>query len=367
MDIATNTIQYHEMIEGSFRRRIAYEEHGNLFSSHIFLLLPGLLESRLSFKLLCQHLSGSFDCRIITFDYCGRGASDALKRAEDYKMSTYLLDTEDLLRSYILKSHRNPAHTLYLVGSSMGGILAMHLIKKMGPTIHGLILNDIGLVLNWLSLFQLYKKINIPFASKNNASIATSLNVHESVLERVKSPTHFDIEYEYDFMGMHFTSLLEAYTGSVSLIHHTQSVLCPLFVANKSKKIFPSLNLLSYPGADHPVAWTLDICKDVSRELSLRVKPKIRPLLLSYEMQQSKNLSLQDIKKNRWVKETVSGAFHPTPTKDLNTLKQFIDTSKNYLKTEIASHPKPRDDQLSILCWLKGLFKKKPNKPEKGL
>lgn len=243
----------------------------------------------------------------------------------------------------------------------------MHLIKKMGPRIHGLILNDIGLVLNWLSLFQLYKKINIPFAFKNNASIATSLNVHESVLERVKSPTHFDIEYEYDFMGMHFTSLLEAYTGSVSLIHHTQSVLCPLFAANKSKKIFPSLNLLSYPGADHPVAWTLAICKDVSRELSLRVKPKNTPLLLSYEMQQSKNLSLQDIKKKSLGQGTVSGAFHPIPTKDLNTLKQFIDTSKNYLKTEIASHPKPRDDQLTLLCWLKGLFKKKPNKPGKGL
>jgi len=84
-------------------------------------------------------------------------------------------------------------------------------------------------------------------------------------------------------------------------------------------------------------------------------------------MQQSKNLSLQDIKKKSLGQGTVSGAFHPAPTKDLNTLKQFIDTSKNYLKTEIASHPKPRDDQLSLLCWFKGLFKKKTNKPGKGL
>ena len=264
------TFKYHEVFNDQVVRKIAFDELGDAYADHIFLCLPGLLETRSTFSTFCQLVHSQFNARTIALDYCGRGDSEALISHSNYKMSTYIKDVNDLLSHYVLKTHQNEQHTLYVVGSSMGGILAMHLCKELKHPIKGIVLNDIGLSLKWLSIYRLFNQFKQPSQYKSNSSLAHSLRVHEAVISQIKSPAHFDLDYEYDYLGMYFDSLLKAFNGPILLIHSDQSLICPKATVAQSKTLLPRLVTLTCPGQSHPVAWSDEICSWLAKGLNLK-------------------------------------------------------------------------------------------------
>jgi len=76
-------------------------------------------------------------------------------------MSVYLADIEVFLAESVFTKKPVTRKKFFLVGTSMGGILAMQLAKKLGKKIHGLILNDVSLSLYWSSLYGLYTQFDM--------------------------------------------------------------------------------------------------------------------------------------------------------------------------------------------------------------
>jgi len=165
-------------------RKLAYTEICNFEAEDIFLCLPGLLETRDTFgPLFSSNLTNS-DIRILSIDYCGRGDSDSLHMGSNYSMSRYLNDIEDFLKSYVFEKHKNKNARLHLIGTSMGGVLAIYLIEKFNQKIFSVLLNDIGLKIEWAALSKLNKSID-----SSAIEIATA-TIHSRVIAEVKSPSH---------------------------------------------------------------------------------------------------------------------------------------------------------------------------------
>jgi pimeloyl-ACP methyl ester carboxylesterase len=107
------------------------------------LCMPGLTRNAADFEDLCIALQGTH--RVIAVDQRGRGKSQWDKDASHYQPATYVQDMFTLLDELQLD-------TVGLVGTSLGGLMAM-LMNAMQPgRFAGVILNDIGPVVNQVGL-----------------------------------------------------------------------------------------------------------------------------------------------------------------------------------------------------------------------
>ena len=122
---------FHQLQHDNVARRLAYSQAGASRGSPIFICLPGLLETRDVFAPLLTWAQDTQIGRVIAVDYCGRGASDPLEANHHYAMSIYLDDLVEFIEARINEQIKEqvslPKMEIYLVGTSMGGILAMHL------------------------------------------------------------------------------------------------------------------------------------------------------------------------------------------------------------------------------------------------
>jgi alpha-beta hydrolase superfamily lysophospholipase len=107
-------------------RRLAFQEIGTRESPQVLLCLPGLLETSASFEPLLVAATHATSLRVIAIDHCGRGNSDALPMDSGYAMAIYLADTEEFISRHIFQASE-PHPKLDVMGTSMGGILAMYL------------------------------------------------------------------------------------------------------------------------------------------------------------------------------------------------------------------------------------------------
>ena len=113
-----------------------YRTYGPRRSHHLpVLCLPGLTRNANDFHDLAERLGGSR--QVISLDYRGRGRSAYDPNPKNYQPRTYLEDIRHLLA--IVGVHR-----VIVVGTSMGGLLAMGLGVIIPSTLAGVILNDIG-------------------------------------------------------------------------------------------------------------------------------------------------------------------------------------------------------------------------------
>jgi pimeloyl-ACP methyl ester carboxylesterase len=113
-----------------------YRTYGPQLSYHLpVLCLPGLTRNADDFHNLAERLAQSR--QVITLDYRGRGRSAYDPDPTNYQPRTYLEDIRHLL--VIVGVHR-----VIVVGTSMGGLLAMGLGVIAPSTLAGVILNDIG-------------------------------------------------------------------------------------------------------------------------------------------------------------------------------------------------------------------------------
>ena len=242
-------------------RKLAYTEICNFEAEDIFLCLPGLLETRDTFAPLFESSLRNSNIRILSIDYCGRGDSDSLHIGTNYSLSRYLNDIEDFLKKYVLDKHKNKDARLHLIGTSMGGVLAVYLIEKFKHKIFSVLLNDIGLKIEWAALSKLNKSID-----SSAIEIATA-KIHSRVITEVKSPSHFDLPYQFDLIGINLSDLVKSYEWRIVLLHNTSSLMCPSEIAEFSQRKFKNLEIKTIESEGHPVAWSPEITEWVYSNL----------------------------------------------------------------------------------------------------
>jgi pimeloyl-ACP methyl ester carboxylesterase len=243
------------------QRKLAFTETSNLEAKDIFLCLPGLLETRNTFEPLFESQHSNSNIRMLSVDYCGRGDSDSLHLGTNYSMSRYMYDIEDLLKNHVLENHQNKNARLHLIGTSMGGVLALYLIEKFKYKIFSVVLNDIGLKIEWSALSKLNQSIgSVPIENAND-------RIHSRVVAEVKSPSHFDLPYQFDLVGINLSDLVKSFEGRIVLLHNTDSLMCPSEIAEFSQRKCQTLEIKSIESGGHPVAWSPQISEWVLSNL----------------------------------------------------------------------------------------------------
>ncbi len=97
--------------------------------------LPGLTRNSADFHGLASHLATTR--RVICPDYRGRGESDYDPDWHNYQPRTYIDDLRHVLSALNI-------HRIAIIGTSLGGILAMAMSAAMPTLLAGAVLNDIG-------------------------------------------------------------------------------------------------------------------------------------------------------------------------------------------------------------------------------
>jgi len=331
---------FHLIRGASESRKIAYSDNRRWDAEHTFLCLPGLLETRANFAPFMALSDRYASCRCISVDFCGRGDSDPLPDTLDYSMSVYLADMEDFVHHQVLNPTREVQTALYLVGTSMGGVLAMYLAGKLGSQVSGLILNDVGLSLHWSSLIQFYKDFS-PTAPERASG--TRLQVDPRVIRDVQSPRHFDLHYAFDLLGMHFQGVLHDFHGQVLLVHNSHSVLCPSEIAQRARKHLPQMAVLTVNAEHHPVTWTEGVCEWVAQTL------KLQPAANHHTSPALDRMCQELLAHPMWQAQVQSPTTPiaptgcaPIPCTHTETLNRFIETSCRYLSQPPEALTLPR-------------------------
>ena len=105
------------------------------------LCLHGLTRNSADFAELADALSTQH--RVIVADQRGRGRSEYDSNPERYRPAVYVEDMECLLESLHISTQ-----SVLLVGTSMGGLMSMMLAARRPGEFRGLVLNDIGPVVD---------------------------------------------------------------------------------------------------------------------------------------------------------------------------------------------------------------------------
>jgi pimeloyl-ACP methyl ester carboxylesterase len=99
------------------------------------LCLPGLARNSKDFHHVAQRLA--FERRVVCPDYRGRGRSDYDPNWRNYEARTYVGDLRHLLAALNL-------HRVVVIGTSLGGMLAMALAVAAPQALEGAVINDVG-------------------------------------------------------------------------------------------------------------------------------------------------------------------------------------------------------------------------------
>jgi pimeloyl-ACP methyl ester carboxylesterase len=249
-------------------RRIAYAISGNPEAKHTLLCLPGLLETKASFDHVHAHFLPIEECSVISVDFSGRGQSDSIDSQDEYKMSLYLNDVTQFINTNVLATS-GAQKKITILGTSMGGVLAMYLTQRMGKYIDGIILNDIALTVNWTALYSLYKSMKNQTGFRGLHELAKELRVDEQVISDVQQPGHFDLPYKADVWGMNFHEALDGYRGKIALIYGDKSTICTKQRVQEAKAEIPRLATFAVAGAGHPAPLNAEVCDFLQKQMKL--------------------------------------------------------------------------------------------------
>ena len=123
-------------------------------SEKTLLCVHGLTRNCRDFDYLAKELSEQHGYRVISINMFGRGRSEYLPDSTMYNYENYCLAVLSLLETLQLTS-------IDYIGSSMGGILAMHLARNKPHLFNKLILNDIGTFIPKASLAKIARYVVI--------------------------------------------------------------------------------------------------------------------------------------------------------------------------------------------------------------
>lgn len=110
-----------------------YRSYGS--GANVVLCLPGLTRNCKDFEDLAEHLAGQW--RVISPDLRGRGQSARDPKPGHYKLGTYVRDVWKLLDELGIGR-------VTVIGTSLGGLMAMVMAEQQAQRLRGVVLNDIG-------------------------------------------------------------------------------------------------------------------------------------------------------------------------------------------------------------------------------
>lgn len=138
--------------------RLHYRDYGKRRSAlSPVLCLSGLTRNCKDFHGLASRLAS--ERRVITLDFRGRGQSDYDPNWQNYHPATYVGDVLNLLSALNL-------HNVFIVGTSLGGIVAMALGAARPTALAGVLLNDVGpdISLDGLAIIRRYMEAKRAFS-----------------------------------------------------------------------------------------------------------------------------------------------------------------------------------------------------------
>lgn len=118
--------------------RLHYRLYGSASSKIPVLCLPGLTRNARDYAALAAHLS--HDRPVYALDFRGRGGSDYARDAASYRPVTYARDVDALLADRGIER-------FVAIGTSLGGIVSLILGGAKPTRLAGLVLNDVGPVI----------------------------------------------------------------------------------------------------------------------------------------------------------------------------------------------------------------------------
>ena len=162
-------------------RRVAWWEWnqtGTAHPSQLIVCVHGLSRQARDFDVLAGALSRH--ARVVSVDVAGRGQSDWLADPAAYQIPTYAADLAVLLahwrsRHAMATGLADPdALRIDWVGTSMGGLIGMVLAAQPAMGLRKLVLNDVGPVIEPVSLQRIgaYLGVERVFASEDEAADA---------------------------------------------------------------------------------------------------------------------------------------------------------------------------------------------------
>lgn len=268
IDLTPLETRYFDIADEGGGRKLAYSISGNMDAEKVLLCLPGLLETKDSFAVLHAHFLSFEDCKVVSVDFPGRGDSEPIASSQNYTMSLYLSDMQSLIK--MLMSHHSSSAQFTILGTSMGGVLAMYLTQSLGKRISEIILNDIALTVNWTALYSLYKSMKNEVGFKEVRQLAKDLRVDERAFADVQLPGHFDLSYKADVWGMNFHEAMEGYKGRVALIYGADSKICTRQRVRSAKDAIPGLVTFEVENAGHPAPFTPQVCEFIQLQMKLK-------------------------------------------------------------------------------------------------
>jgi NAD(P)-dependent dehydrogenase (short-subunit alcohol dehydrogenase family) len=248
-------------------RCLAYSASGCVPCEDLVVCLPGLLETREAFEPLLGMAGNWGRCLVVALDYCGRGGSDALPLETAYRASVYLDDVRALL-AHLDELGIQPLRTS-LVGSSMGGWIALHTALRSEPPIHCVVLNDVGARIDWSSLNGLITELSAGVTTLGLAAFAQTLQVDPRAVTAAQSTGHWDLPTEVDLWGMRFDELLSGVESKLALVFSQHSLMCTAENAERVRAVRPDIRLRCVKGSAHPAPWTPETLDWLARSLGL--------------------------------------------------------------------------------------------------
>ncbi len=128
-------LQHVSCLDGRGLHRLAYWEWGDTSNPALLVCLHGLTRQGRDFDVLARSMVDRY--RVVCPDVVGRGRSDWLRDPMGYQLPQYVADTVTLLA-------RLNAPTVHMLGTSMGGLIALGVAALEGSPVSRLVLNDVG-------------------------------------------------------------------------------------------------------------------------------------------------------------------------------------------------------------------------------
>jgi len=110
-----------------------YRSYGS--GEDVVVCLPGLTRNSKDFHEIATHLSSGY--RVLSLDIRGRGRSDWDADWRNYHPATYISDTWSLLDQLGISN-------FIMIGTSLGGLMAMIMTSQQPKRVRAVILNDAG-------------------------------------------------------------------------------------------------------------------------------------------------------------------------------------------------------------------------------
>ncbi len=142
-----------------------YREYGS--GGKVIICLPGLTRNSKDFHDLASRLA--LDYRVLCLDFRGRGQSEHDPKWRHYHPGTYARDTWKLLDELAIEK-------FIVIGTSLGGLVAMIMSAQQGARIKAIVMNDIGPEVNPVGITRILK----------NAGVQAEINNWQDAADRCK-------------------------------------------------------------------------------------------------------------------------------------------------------------------------------------